>query len=473
MGPGGVRSAAPLEQAMDRPDLSAADAWLVRRSPQDRKRFGQWPTPFELCVAAIERLASRCPAAGRIVDPACGDARWLVAAARRFPGAELWGIDADPTAIDAARRTLQRAGVAARLICADALLDDVVPECDAIVGNPPYVRPQHLPRPYAKDVWRRFRTMTDKCDLSVGFVELACDRAEHAALVVGRSLLSLGSFAALRERVLEVGLDGVFGLPDRTFDAAIRTVLLEIGPPGRRTAGHYAPGSPSFEVRGTVGVATDAWSLDGPLRELPGTPLGTYVRFHMGVVCGDYARYVHRGPRGPLDEPTCRGRDVRRFDIAWTGDWLRYDPADMLARKPYVAPKHRGVFEVPEKVVIAGTTGQTIVAALDTARRFPLDSCYVALPRRDDVDPAAVLGFLLCPAVADWYGARFEAPRVKGIELARIPVPPPERWHRIGQAVRDRDEAALARLTDHAYTAIMASTPEGPPRRGGTRHTSR
>ena len=78
----------------------------------------------------------------------------------------------------------------------------------------------------------------------------------------------------------------------------------------------------------------------------------------MGVVCGDYPRYVHRGRQHPDDRPTCRGKDVLRWRILPTDEHVRYDPADMLARKSYVAPKHAGLFDVPRKIVVAGTSGR-------------------------------------------------------------------------------------------------------------------
>ncbi|MEN0061484.1 MAG: TaqI-like C-terminal specificity domain-containing protein [Myxococcota bacterium] len=442
---------------MSLPDLSAAKAWLAGRSPQQRKQLGQWPTPFDLCCAVIERVAQRLPKRPRIVDPACGDGRWLVAAAAECPDAELWGIDLDPTALDAANATLRRAGVTATLHQADALLDDVVPECDAVVGNPPYVRPQHLNRDVALALWRRFPAVTDKCDLSACFVELACERADRMAFVLGRSMLSLRSFAALRSRVLGFGLNGAFAVPDRTFEAAVRTFVLELGPEDERLAGAYRPSkgqrSAALEVTGTLGISREAWSLDGPPPELPGTPLGDVARFHMGVVCGDYARYVHQGPPGPLDEPTCRGRDVSRFRIADRGEWLHYDPTDMLARKPYVAPKSREIFDVAEKIVVAGTTGRRIVAAMDERRRFPLDSCYV-VHSRPDIDLWAVLGWLASPVVGAWYAARFGAPRVKAIELAGIPLPPQDYWGELGAAVREQDEPAIDRMTRAAVSAM-------------------
>ena len=95
--------------------------------------------------------------------------------------------------------------------------------------------------------------------------------------------------------------------------------------------------------------------------------LGDRWRLRMGVVCGDYAHWVHPGPPEPGDQPTCRGKDVARFVIHDQGERIRYDAAAILKRTPYAAPKHAGLFDVPEKVVLSGASGATLRAAVDTA----------------------------------------------------------------------------------------------------------
>ena len=49
----------------------------------------------------------------RLVEVGCGTARNLVKIARRYPGAELFGLDASSEMLKTARRTLARAGLAA------------------------------------------------------------------------------------------------------------------------------------------------------------------------------------------------------------------------------------------------------------------------------------------------------------------------------------------------------------------------
>jgi len=429
------------------PDLSAAEVWLAQRSPTERKRRGQWVTPWPLVEAVVERALEGIGPRPVVVDPACGDARFLVAVAQRRPEAQLYGIDADPLAIEAARQTLSAAGVRAELTLGDALTERL-PEADLVVGNPPWVRVQNLPLETRRALWQRFSAATDKNDLATCFVEHALSTTRRTALVLPRNWLSLTSFAALRGLVQAAGVDALFELPDALFGARVQSVALFTGVADRRIAGHFD--GQALVPRTTVHIGPHSWSLDGPPPELPGTPLGALTRIHMGVVCGDYGRYVHRGDRGPLDQPTCRGKQVHQGHIDASDEWITYDPADMLARKPWVAPKHAGVFDVDEKVVLAGASGRTLRAAVDTERRFPLDSCYVLHADVPGLSAWAIAGVLNSPQACAWYGARYPAARVKGVEVARLPFPDAP-WDAIEAAARANDSEALHQAVDQAY----------------------
>ena len=427
------------------------DSWAERHAPDRRKRLGQWATPSWLVEQVTAQLVAGLPRGATVLDPACGDARWLLALGRRRPDLALIGIDVDPNAILAAREAARRAGVHVDLRTADALSPSapIPARVDLVVGNPPFVRPQNLQQDYARDLWSRFDTATNKSDLYCCFVERAVQLAEHMVLVLPENWLSLDSFRALRGCVREAGVDAIYRLPPRCFPtASVRGVLLVTG--SRRERSGTWDRSGCLET-GRLAFADDAWSLDGPLPQLTGPPLSSLVRVHMGVVCGDYARYVHMERRYPEDRLTCRGRDVHRWTIDDRDEYVRYLPRDMLTRKPYVAPKHAGLFDVPEKIVVAGTSGRTLRAAMDTQRRFPLDSCYILEPLSSGLDAWFVLGCLCSPQIGAWYGARYPAPRVKGVELRRLPLPPSNHV-RIAQAARAADDEALRSEVEHGFT---------------------
>jgi len=71
-------------------------------------------------LPSLSGVAERLEAGGRVVDIGCGQGFAAIALARRFPAAEVWGVDVDPASIEDARAAAARAGVRVRFECADA-----------------------------------------------------------------------------------------------------------------------------------------------------------------------------------------------------------------------------------------------------------------------------------------------------------------------------------------------------------------
>ena len=163
-----------------------SDRWLGTSSLAERRVLGQWATPWWIVKACIDAHSHDLPPRPIIVDPCCGDGRWLVGAAQRHPGARLYGYDIDPEMIALAKRALADHGIDAHLEVADTLAEEhTMPRADLVVGNPPFVRPQTLPKPRRRDLWRRFSTATDKADLYACFVERALS-ISHELMVTRR-----------------------------------------------------------------------------------------------------------------------------------------------------------------------------------------------------------------------------------------------------------------------------------------------
>ena len=57
------------------------------------------------------------------------------------------------------------------LVQGDYLLEELRPEFDFIVGNPPYVRQELIPGPLLEEYRRRFTTLYDRADLYIPFIE--------------------------------------------------------------------------------------------------------------------------------------------------------------------------------------------------------------------------------------------------------------------------------------------------------------
>ena len=80
-------------RAQIRAGLDVLGAGFCRiRSARQRRQHGATYTPAPIVDAMVEWAHTEIPAPARIVDPGAGSGRFLIAAARRFPGAELIAV---------------------------------------------------------------------------------------------------------------------------------------------------------------------------------------------------------------------------------------------------------------------------------------------------------------------------------------------------------------------------------------------
>lgn len=122
-----------------------------------RKARGAFFTPPGLCDH-ITRWAVR-DAGDAVLEPSCGDAEFLVSAARRLRdlGAadpDLIGVEVHPESASRAAARLRAEGIAPRVDVGDFFARPPDPRFDAVVGNPPYVRYQEFrgePRAAARE----------------------------------------------------------------------------------------------------------------------------------------------------------------------------------------------------------------------------------------------------------------------------------------------------------------------------------
>jgi SAM-dependent methyltransferase len=204
----------------------------------DRKQLGSWYTPPELVEhvvagvldeSALAELPRHRPV--RVVDPACGDGRFLAAAAERLAGSgrevELVGVDIDPAACAAATELVP----GGRVVCADALRGDwrePVDRFDLVIGNPPFLSQMASSTtrggssewgggPYA--------------DSAVEFLGLAADLVQpeggRVAFVLPQSILAARDATPIRDLYDErADMYWSWWSPERSFDAQVHACAL-------------------------------------------------------------------------------------------------------------------------------------------------------------------------------------------------------------------------------------------------------
>src|SRR6266508_777382 len=122
-----------------------------------RKARGAFFTPPAIADYLAKFAVADNPEA-RVFDPTCGEAVFLLAAGRRLRELgrspadlqhQLYGVDLHQESLTAAQELLGRVGLDAHLLAMDFFtmhspdqLDCPLPEMDAIIGNPPFIRYQ-------------------------------------------------------------------------------------------------------------------------------------------------------------------------------------------------------------------------------------------------------------------------------------------------------------------------------------------
>lgn len=132
-----------LRERINAGDDPLGNAFCAIRSAEERRPLGQTYTPSPI-VGSMMGWAEAQGRPERVIDPGVGSGRFLIAAARRWPGAALVGVDVDPVAAIMARANLAAIGASGRSYVAvtdyRTLKAGPAGGRTLYVGNPPYVR---------------------------------------------------------------------------------------------------------------------------------------------------------------------------------------------------------------------------------------------------------------------------------------------------------------------------------------------
>jgi SAM-dependent methyltransferase len=233
---------------------------------ETRRRLGAWYTPPSLVSALVEAVLATTPRAGgalRVLDPACGDGRFLAEASRQLAAAgvvaDLTGVDVDPGAVAAARAALP----SARIVHGDSLARDWGDEhFDVVVGNPPFRgqlsavtsrggRSVHGGGAYA-DAAAEFLALSSR---------LACADGGRVGLVLPLSMLGARDAGPIRAEVSQRGsMRWLWWCVEAFFpDASVHTcaVVFENGAPPAPVVRCSGPG---FTAMPPAGVGDGDWT---------------------------------------------------------------------------------------------------------------------------------------------------------------------------------------------------------------------
>lgn len=285
------------------------EALAAHVAPSERLERGAFFTPAHVVARTLELLAVP-PGPLRIIDPACGAGAFLAAAARRWPDAELFGVELNERSAELCRQRVPRATIAV----GNALVDELLPARDGRfelwLGNPPWNGTSPLLRD--RHAWgRACSRLPDGLTLKRGtslredfvfFLLLAAQRLAIGpgalAFVTSATLLDAYAHAPVREALLRrLALQHVELLPRGTFANTRVEPCITVWTTGGGARREASPPDWNLRPRREDAEALDArWRRDGlPLDALvPVSFAGLKTRFDELLVDDSRERLVRR-----------------------------------------------------------------------------------------------------------------------------------------------------------------------------------
>jgi adenine-specific DNA-methyltransferase len=374
------------------------ERFCTLRSPEQRRDIGAVYTPPSIVDAMVEWAASNHVPPARIVDPGTGSGRFLTAAARRFPGAQLIGVDVDPLAMLLLRANASVLGFADRLsinLVDYRALD--LPNIDGAtlyIGNPPYVRHHDIGERwktwFAATAARFNSTASKLAGLHVHFflkTRALARPGDFGAFITAAEWLDV-NYGSLLRNMLADGLGGsaihIIDPKAQPFANALTTGAITCFHVGRRPSvmtmrsvdalADLAPLSQGRPVDWSEISAAPKWSAF--VRAQPPAPanfieLGELFRVHRGQVTGHNAVWIEGEEASDIPARFKHAAITRARELLAAGIELR--SANGLRRVIDLPPDLRGL-DADER--------RAIEKFLAWARRQGAHEAYVARHRR-------------------------------------------------------------------------------------------
>lgn len=327
------------------------EAFCALRSAEVRRSAGAVYTPQNIIRAMIAWAANQATP-HRVVDPGAGSARFLVAAGRRWPEAQLIGVELDPLAAILARAHLAAAGMAHRstILCQDyreAVFGDINGPT-LYLGNPPYVRHHQI-----EPIWKQWYSATarirgfDASQLAGLHAHFFLATAQHArpddlgVFVTAAEWLDVNYGRLVRELLLrDLGLEALVMIEPTAlpFEGTATTAVITGFHVGRRVQGvglarvaalsDLTTLQPDQTVRRERLETAPRWTplFRAPIERRAGhIQLGELFRVHRGQVTGTNRVWIAGAHSGPLPPSVLYPTVTRAKELIRAGEVLTTD----------------------------------------------------------------------------------------------------------------------------------------------------
>jgi type I restriction-modification system DNA methylase subunit len=320
---------------------------------------------------------------------------------------------------------------------------------DAIIGNPPYVRPHNISPEEKEYFWKHYNTFTHKSDLYCCFIERSLallKKGGRFSFIVSHGWLRLNSFQELRKLFLQrTAVSQLVELPFQVFKKATVTTGIFVVTKGQATAKHaiqvrtairtidaatfrdvrqipQATFQSTFQNVFDISISPETEAIKNRMRK--GDHVGDYFDIRFGLKSGDDEEFLH-SERGlhEEDKPLLRGDDVKRYSYKYKGEYVWYVPDRMRRHRKTARPGEAKRFEQPK--ILVKDTSADFGCTYDEDRYYVKDVLIVT-PRpakKNRIDLRALVGILNSKLMYFYYRTTFPTLHVQNEELASLPLP--------------------------------------------------
>jgi len=323
---------------------------------------------------------------------------------------------------------------------------------DAIIGNPPYIRPHNI-EPDAKEYfWKHYDTFEKKGDIYCCFSQKAknlCKNGGRLSFIVSNGWLRLDSFQRLRKMFLDqTAVESIVDLPDRVFaEAQVKTcifVCTKVSDENERNRNMISVWKQNegfvplnlvlvrtisqqafcttYKQIFDISISPETETIKDRVKA-NGQPLGELFDVCFGLKTGDDEKFLHHGKENTEDKPLLRGDDVGRYDSNFKNEYVWYVPDKMRQNRQTSRPGEPWRFEQP-KVLIKDTT--SVFAGTYDEGVYYVKDVLIVVPFKNKTTTKlllkALLAILNSRLLTFYYRTTFQTIHVQRNELASLPI---------------------------------------------------
>lgn len=319
---------------------------------------------------------------------------------------------------------------------------------DAIVGNPPYVRP-HKMEPIVKEyLWKTLKTFKAKSDLYSCFmergIELVKPNGGRISFIVPHTWTSLESFEAIRRKLAEeTSVVCLTQLPKKVFrDATVETCIFSAVRGEKKTIARNTVNVCRLEVDGTVAPVKEypqrdiakthlhnfqLYSADGSQQLLQrlisqGPLLGDVIDFAYGFKTGDDDKFISVTATTTAHKSFIRSAAVRRYGNDSPTEYVWFRPDLMVEHRKTARPGEAHRFE-SEKIIV-GRMGRRLFASYDRGGLYVKDAMLLLPRESNNISLKTLLAILNSRLLGFLYREFFVTIDVLKNALLGLPLPP-------------------------------------------------